>query len=351
MKRLMLFTLGGCVGLSPALELKTDLFGSFNIGGALTGYGIYTNNRAGTDRKTRYDIGSALLSISKPAEPFGFTLVGGAYSLPVVGVGISKTPNYTDLFSALPVAYLEFAPVKGLSLQAGKLPTIIGYESAFTYQNNYIQRGLIWNMQPVINNGVRLTYTSDLFFVKVGVNDGFYTLSTTHPKPAIEGSLGITPIKDFSLSFNLFLPDKSARPNSTSAPANKREFNLVASYTLGKLSFGADAMYVEAPKDNTAQVPQKAKASGGCLHFSYDLKPFKLSGRVEYVKDNSDAGGIDLVGLGDGNKGWSFTLTPAYGKGPLFLRGELSYVSADKPFTNNGKKNQTRLGVEVGFIF
>lgn len=346
----LLSTLGG-FNIASALELKTDFLGTLNIGGSITGYGIYTNNKVGTDKKIRYDIGSAILTISKSADPIGFTIMGGAYSTPVVGVGILKTTDYTDLFSALPIAYLEFAPVKGLSLQVGKLPTIIGYESAFTYLNNYIQRGLIWNMQPVINNGVRLTYTSDLFFLKMGVNDGFYTLSTTHAKPAIEASFGITPVKDGSISFNMLLPDKNARPNSTAVPANKREFNVVVSYTLNKLSLGADLMYVEAPKSSEAAVPEKAKASGGCIHFSYDLKPFKISGRVEYVKDNSDNGGIDLVGLGDGNKGWTFTLTPAYTKGPLFVRGEISYVKADKPFTVNSKKNQTRFGMEVGFIF
>jgi len=108
---------------------------------------------------------------------------------------------------------------------------------------------------------------------------------------------------------------------------------------------------VEAPRSEKADVPAKAKASGVALHLSYDLKPFKLSGRIEYVKDNSDAGGIDLVGLGDGNKAWTFTLTPAYTKGPFFLRGELSYVKAYKEFTLNNKKDQTRIGVEVGFIF
>ncbi|MEJ5339427.1 MAG: porin [Aquificaceae bacterium] len=351
MKKLALITavLGG-FSLSNALELKTDFLGTLNISGALTGYMLHSNNTSDT-KKTRYDVGSALINISKPAEPFGFTLIGGAYATPVVGVGLLKTSDSTDLFSPLPVAYLEYAPIKGLSLQAGKLPTIIGYESAFTYLNNYVQRGLIWNMQPVINNGVRLTYSTDLFTVKVGVNDGFYTLSTTHPKPAFEGSIGITPIKDASLSFNFIIPDKSSRPNDTAFPANKREFNALAAYTFDRLSFGMDFMYVEAPRDAEAGVPAKAKASGGCLHFSYDLKPIKLSGRVEYVKDNSDAGGIDLVGLGDGNKGWTFTLTPAYQKGPLMVRGEVSYVKADNPFTSNNKKSQTRLGLEVGFLF
>ncbi len=350
MRRVVLLSIFG-ISLSQALELKLDFLGTVSLNGALTVYGIHTENRVGTDKKTRYDVGSAILNLSKSAEPWGFTILGGAYSTPVVGVGISKSSDYTDLFSPIPVAYFEISPSKGLSIQAGKLPTIIGYESAFTYQNNYIQRGLVWNMQPVINNGVRLIYSGELISFKAGINDGFYTLSTKHPKPALEGSIGITPIKNTSLSLNALIPDKNSRPNNTSAPANKREFNLMFTSTIEKLSPGADIIYVEAPKDANAGVLEKAKASGLAFHTSYELEPFKLSGRLEFVKDNSDAGGIDLVGLGDGNEGWSLTLTPSYSRGPLFLRVDLSHVSAKDPFTNNGKKFQTRVGLELGFIF
>jgi hypothetical protein len=345
MKKLVLLSLFGSVALAQALELKLEPIGTINVNGAITVYTIHSNNKiVPNEYKTRYDVGSVIVSFSKPAEPFGFTLIGGAYATPVVGVGLSKTSQYTDPFSPIPVAYVEYSPMKGLSVQAGKLPTIIGYESAFTYQNNNIQRGLVWNMQPVINNGVRLTYSADPFFVKLGVNDGFYTLSTTDPKPALEASLGLTPIKDGSIALNVIVPHKDSTTNN-------RELNLVASYTLDKFSLGADLLYVEAPESNRAGVPENAKASGVALHLSYDLKPFKLSGRIEYVVDNSDAGGIDLVGLGNGNKGWTFTITPAYTKGPFFLRGELSYVNADQPFTVNGKRDQTRVGVEVGFMF
>ncbi len=343
MKKLALLSLLGPLALAQALELKLEPIGTINVNGALTVYTIHSNNIAVNDnRKTRYDVGSAIMSLSKPAEPFGFTLIGGAYAVPVVGAPLSKTSESTDLFSPIPVAYVEYSPMKGLSIQAGKLPTIIGYESAFTYQNNNIQRGLVWNMQPLINNGVRLTYSTDFLFVKLGVNDGFYTLSTTDPKPALEASLGLTPMKDGSVALNVIVPHKDSRPNN-------RELNLVASYTLDKLSLGGDLLYVEAPRSNTAGVPQKAKASGVALHLSYDLKPFKLSGRIEYVKDNSD--NTDIVGLADGNKALTFTATPAYTHGSLFLRGELSYVKADQPFTVNGKRDQIRIGAEVGFMF
>ncbi|MFN3946895.1 MAG: outer membrane beta-barrel protein, partial [Aquificaceae bacterium] len=301
MKRYLLAVLTlGVVSKSQALELNVEFLGKLNLSGALTGYTIYTNNKAIGDKKTRYDVGSAIISLSKPAEPVGFTLIGGAYGTPVVGVPIGKTTDTTSLFSALPVAYIEVSPVKDISIQAGKLPTLIGYESAFTYLNNNIQRGLVWNMQPVINNGVRVVYEWDMFSLKVGINDGFYTLSKKDSKPAFEGSIGISPTKESSLSFNFLIPHKDSKPNDTADPSNKREYNVVNTYTVGALSFGLDLLYVEAPKSAKAGVPEKAKASGGALHVSYKLEPFTLSGRVEYVKDNTDAGKIDLVGLGDG---------------------------------------------------
>ncbi|MFN3471374.1 MAG: outer membrane beta-barrel protein, partial [Aquificaceae bacterium] len=326
--------------------------GKLNISGALTGYTLYTNNKVGTEKKISYDVGSALINISKPSEPVGFILVGGAYALPVVGVEIGKTTDATKLFSPLPVAYIEAKPHRNISLQVGKLPTIIGYESAFTYLNNHIQRGLVWNMQTVINNGVRVAYGWDIFSIKVGINDGFYTLGTKEPKPAFEGSISLSPTKESSLSFNFLIPDKDAKPNSTANPSNKREYNIVSSYAVGDLlSFGLDLLYVEAPKSTKAGVPERAKASAAAFHISYKLDPVVLSGRVEYVKDDSDAGAVDLVGLKDGNKGWTFTLTPYYAKKHLFVRGEWSYVNADRPFTSNNKKKQTRLGLEVGLMF
>ncbi|MGC8766127.1 MAG: outer membrane beta-barrel protein [Brevinematia bacterium] len=331
-KAFLLIILFSFISLSSqAFELENvEKIGNINIDVALTAYVIY-------DRGITYYDASSLVSISKNAEPIGFSLVGGAYYLPVVGIGILKTTTYTDLFSTLPIAYVELVPIRGLSLQFGKLSTLIGYESAFTYLNNHIQRGLVWNMQPLIHSGVRLVYTTDLLFVKIGINDGFYSLVTTL-KPAIEATLGLTLIDNLSISFNIHIPDGSSIINT-------KEFNSVISYIVGDLSFGADLVYVESPKDSTS-----ATAIGGAAHLSYFFKPFKISGRIEYVQDNPDIEGVDLIGLGDKNKGLTLTLTPSYIQGPLLFRLEISYVNAENSFIDDNK-DQTRFGLEVGLLF
>jgi hypothetical protein len=91
MKKLALLSLFGSVALAQALELKLEPIGTINVSGALTVYTIHSNNKTDeNEKKTRYDVGSAIISLSKSAEPFGFTLIGGAYATPVVGAALLK---------------------------------------------------------------------------------------------------------------------------------------------------------------------------------------------------------------------------------------------------------------------
>jgi hypothetical protein len=115
--------IGRVIG-SPAkpLRLKLEPIGTINVSGALSVYTIHSNNKT-DEKKIRYDVGSAIISLSKPAEPFGFTLIGGAYAFPVVGLTLSKTSESTDLFSPIPVAYSEHSPIKGCLFKQENFPT------------------------------------------------------------------------------------------------------------------------------------------------------------------------------------------------------------------------------------
>ncbi|BAU23733.1 hypothetical protein THC_1367 [Caldimicrobium thiodismutans] len=351
--------------MAEAFELKTEKMGKLEVNGALSGYLLSGKRIEENAKETRIDIASTLISVSKKATPLGFTLMGGAFATPVIGLDTYKTSDNVDLFSPLPLAFLEVSPSEGLSISAGRMGTIIGYESPFTFQNNYLQRGLVWNMQPLFTHGIRLSYNWKLLSAKIGINDAYYSLGVDSNTPsgwkrklayALEGSLGITPVKDFSLSFNFLIPEKDARPNEAANPANKQQYNLIMSYTLGNFTLAGDLLYVYAPDSQKAQVPYSAKAYGGALHFSYDYAPFKLALRAEYVKDKKDKGGIDLVGLGENNRGYTLTFTPGYYKDPFFIRAEISYVKAKEDFAdikggNPTRDSQTRVGFEVGLKF
>ncbi|MCS7279406.1 MAG: porin [Thermodesulfobacteriaceae bacterium] len=342
-------------------EIKTENFGLMEVNGVLSGYSITGNKINQEAKKSRTDLGSALISFSKKAEPVGFTLTGGTYSFPTLGVDLSKSSEYTDLFSPLPVAYLEANFFKNFSLSIGRMGTLIGYEAPFTFQNSYIQRGLVWNMQPVFHHGLRLSYNGEKLSFKIGLNDGYFSLgvdsfrkegkSTRKFSSTLETSLSLSLFKDLLLSFNLLVPDKDAYPNEAAFPSNKRQYNFVLSYTKSPFSLSLDQVFVEAPKSKKAQVSDKAQAYGTALHLSYEKTPFKFSTRLEYVKDKKDKGFIDLVGLGNKNEALSFTLSPGYYKSSFFARIELSYLKAKEEFTYKPKDHQTRLGFELGFKF
>lgn len=108
---------------------------------------------------------------------------------------------------------------------------------------------------------------------------------------------------------------------------------------------------MDAPKSDKAQVSKRASAYGGALHLAFDRTPFRVAGRLEYVKDKNDKGDLDFLGLGEKNSAYTLTLSPGFYQDPLFVRIDLSYVKAKDPFTYNNKTSQSRLALEVGFKF
>ena len=61
------------------------------------------------------------------------------------------------------------------SIEAGKLPTLIGDEYTFTFENMNIERGLLWNQEPAVSRGVQANYTAGPLTSRVSWNDGYYS--------------------------------------------------------------------------------------------------------------------------------------------------------------------------------
>jgi hypothetical protein len=364
---LIVFTLLCFSSSAFAFDVKTDI-GNININGTLSGYSILTDNANpsgsfdtnGEDKHVRYDISNALVNVSKTTGVVRFNVFGGAYAFPTVGMPGNKTITddaNTGLFGPLPIAYVELDPASFLSIQAGKLPTLIGYESAFTYQNINIQRGLVWNMEPVISRGIRAIVTAGPLTLKAGANDGFYSKD----KLALEGSIGLT-LGNFSTSFNVLIPNKNTPANDTAAVANKQEYDLIGSYTIGKLTLGSDLLYVYSPKSSQSDFSDSAAAYGLAGFADYNINDkFSVGARLEYASNkstnNPNSANADLVGYGPRSKAFSLTITPMYKYKYLFVRADLSYVRINNfaegsGFGVNGNKvNQYRLGLEGGIIF
>ena len=157
------------------------LLGKTYVTGALTGLGFVQNNTVPgggnpAGRDSGADLSNGMAAIQKTDGLVQYFLQAGVYSFPVIGVpytDASHTMNNT--FGPLPLAYLKIAPMDNFSIQAGKLPTLIGQELPFTYENINIQRGLLWNQENLVNRGVQVNFALGPLSFSASWNDGFYT--------------------------------------------------------------------------------------------------------------------------------------------------------------------------------
>ena len=73
------------------------------------------------------------------------------------------------------MAFAKLALSDSFSIEGGKLPTLVGAEGIFTYQNMNINRGLLWNLEPIIQKGVQANYTIGPVALSVQYSDGLYS--------------------------------------------------------------------------------------------------------------------------------------------------------------------------------
>lgn len=348
-------------GIAEANEMGEKHFNeTLQISGTLSGY-VLTGNKINEDnKKSRIEVASAILTITGKTKLISWVLQGGAYAFPTVGVDHVKTTDHTELYGPVPVAYFDLNLTDNFLLSVGRMGTLIGFESPFTFQNSYIQRGLVWNMQSLFHHGLRATFLKDPLTLKIGLNDGYYSLGVDsldqrgkkikEASLALEFSSSLKFRKDLILSLNMLIPKKDAYPNEVVDPANKRQFNLVLTNTRRNLMLGLDALYVCAPRSARAGVFENAYAHGVAFHLNLDRSPYKVALRLEHVKDKKEDN-TDLIGLGNGNRVYTLTLTPSYQRKNWFIRNEISYVKAQEPFTSDKRKDQFRIGLETGFSF
>ncbi|WP_158007119.1 outer membrane beta-barrel protein, partial [Acidithiobacillus caldus] len=119
--------------------------GQIGVQGVVSGLGFYQDNPQGTvagtlaSKHVGADISNGLVIVQKSSGLVQFTLEAGAYSFPTLASGFTSASQTVNDFGALPVAYVTLAPSKAFSVEIGKLPTLIGAEDGFTFQNLNIE--------------------------------------------------------------------------------------------------------------------------------------------------------------------------------------------------------------------
>ena len=346
----------GPLQLSPPIYFEAGPLGKYSINGAVTGIGLFQNNAVSSNNPQEGAFTNAFIFFQKPTGWFQLYVQAGAYDLPSLGSAfISNATTNSDLYGPVPVAFGKLV-WKNTNIMFGILPTLIGAESTFSFQNMNIERGLLWNQENAINRGVQINQTLGKFTASLSYNDGFYSNRYNWLTGALTYATG-----PHSLAFTAGgnLGQTEWQSLKTPIQNNGMIFDLIYTYSKNGWVIQPYVQYTDVPTNLKAGIPQGASTWGGAILASRVLKKgFSLTGRWEYISSSGNlASNSANLMYGPGSTAWSLTATPTYQYKKFFTRTDISYVSAGN-FTPGSafgtfglKPSQTRGVVEVGFLF
>lgn len=347
--------------LSTAVPIAFDAgpFGQLDVTGVLSGFGYWENHPISGDHTARVDISNGQVFVQKPSGIVQFYLQAGVYNLPGVGTPILSTRNTLhDFFGPLPQAYLILTPKRSFSLLFGKLPTLIGAEDTFTFENLNIERGLLWNQEPAVSRGLQINYSKRKLNSSLAWNDGFYSNRYNWLTGALTYSFRAADSIELVAGGNLGYTGHS----SATTPLfqnNSTIYNLIYTHAAKQWFIETYLQYTNAPRNTHLSVDRTTATLGEAVLENYTFTPhLSMAGRVEYVGStgNLHDGSANLI-YGPGSQAASVTLTSAYQNNSFFARGEFSFVHAfnisqGDAFGLNGMTDtQSRGVIETGFLF
>jgi len=357
----------GPVQWLPPATFDAGPFGKISANGILDGMGVVTQNHVPGDKSTQEALSNGQIFIQKTDGWFQFYLQAGAYNIPDLGVPFLATDKtISDLYGPVPVAFVKLQAAKNTSILVGALPTLIGAEYTFTFENMNIARGLLWNQENAVNRGIQVNQTLGKFTASLSWNDGFYSnrynwvsgsLTYANGPHALAfvggGNLGQTNYFTFA----------------TPVQDNGSIYNVIYTYTKGAWVITPYFQYTTVPTNTAVGVTQGASTKSGAVLVSRTFKHgFSLAGRWEYIDSSAgttfqpdgEGGGTNVplnLMYGPGSSATSVTVTPTFQYGGFFVRGDFSYVHAfsatpGDAFGLLGMSNdQPRGVVEIGFLF
>lgn len=343
--------------LPPAI-FDAGPLGKIAANGIVTGSGLLQSNHVSGDDDGQAALSNGQIFIQKADGKFQYFVEAGAYTLPSLGVPfLAADKTVSDFYGPVPVAFAKLQTGKTTSFQIGALPTLIGAESTFTFQNMNIERGLLWNQENAVNRGIQVNQTLGKYFTaSLSWNDGYYSNRYSWLSGALTYTKG-----PHSLAFEGMgnLGQTAFQTAATPVQNNSTMYALIYTFTKGAWIVQPYYQYSNVPTNPAVGVVKGASTNGGALLISRAFKHgFSLPARVEYIGSSGNAANqaVNLI-FGPGSAGTSVTATPTIQKGGLFFRSDVSwthassYTPGDVFGAGGTSPNQVRAIAEVGFIF
>ena len=342
---------------SRPTTVDTGVFGTWYVDGVLSGLGLVQSSPGAGDRTALADISNGQLIVQKADGLVQFYVQAGAYAIPALGVRYGHVSDATDtwgnFYSPLPQAFLRIVPNTDFSIEAGKLPTLVGAEDTFDFEDVNIERGLLWNQTSSVSRGVQANATLGAVVLNVSVNDGYYSDRFTW----LTGEATWTINSASTLVLNGGGNLGRSGTSSVATPLlqnNSDVFNLAYTYMTAAFSITPNLQYSHVSADEGIGIRSGGETYAAAVMANYKFPPrLQLAGRLEYI---ASGGGANLL-YGAGSSAVSLTITPTVTFGRLFVRADASVVGvigshAGAAFGENGNAgSQVRGLLETGVIF
>jgi hypothetical protein len=353
------FVLTGPLQWLPPATFDAGPLGKLSVNGIVTGFAQFQNNSIPGDDAKQATLSNGQIFIQKADGKYQYYVQAGVYTMPTLSVPFMNAQNtVNNYYGPVPVAYFKLPVGKTTQFLVGQLPTLMGAESTFTYQNFNIERGIVWNQENAINRGIQVNQTVGKYLsASVSWNDGYYSNRYSW----LSGSVTLTKGHHVLVYDGMGnLGQTAYQTTATPITNNSYMHAVIYTYTKGPWIISPYFQYGKLPTNAAVGVFKGTSATGGALNVSYAFKKgFSLPARVEYLTSSGSAidGSVNLLGFGGGSSATTFTATPTYQKGGLYLRSDLAWVHAKDyvpgyVFGNTGTNaNQFRAVLEFGFIF
>ena len=355
--------------ISPGFDKDLGVFGEWKANAVLSGFGMLQSNPDQTNKAQLVDLSNALILVEQKKGSFGIFAQIGYYDILDIGQPDQRINKQTiNSFGVLPQAQINYSINKNLKLSVGKLPALGGYESAFSYQNLNVERGVLWSQTSSFSEGVQIDYDSGAFSASVAITDGFYSnkfnwlgLDLSYK---ISQSQNIGLIWTGSLSPNAFTTDDTPLLKN-----NSQIFNLLYSQSVDRWNFAPYLQYTFVPANSSIGIPQSTETYGAALltnyKFTVDLdgsganyQKASIPFRIEYIQSTGIPGSNTPTLLyGPGSSAFTLTLSPTIQFQKYYARVEISMIrlydySSQLGFGSNSQNPSQFRGIfELGILY
>jgi hypothetical protein len=361
---------------APPMTYDLGILGKVSVGGVVSLFAqtqtnpVFNFGTGKDDQTSTIDLSNAQIFINKSDGVFQYFVQAGTYSLPALGP-FAYTPSAKQpaaLFGNVPQAFIKIVPNSNFSIEVGNLPTLVGDEYTFSFENLNIERGLLWGYEPAVSRGVQANFSEGPFAVSVAWTDGFYSGKYN----SISALATWTIDSSNTLAFDVEGPTGKVNVStSTTYPplANETIYNIMYTHTMGQWIINPYLQYTSTPSSSFFGYSKVDSWGAAVLvNYAFDAKStwsgVSIPFRIEYLSSqgSSNSAAQPNIMFSPGAKTWSFTITPTYQYKNYFIRAEASYVTASHidPYAaffgsaygdSGDKKDQLKGLIETGVAF